>query len=275
MHSESHSPKYRIGEFAKRMGVSPHFLKYYEETGILKPDTQENHYRFYNLWDASVILECKRMKNMGFSVKESHKIVTDSTAADLEQMLQIHQQALTDELKQKQLILEALQNMRADLKLCQAGEWQIRTVPPVWFLPHTLEQQFVSDAGTYTQLDRWVEAMPVVHSAQRVTLDQQNHWQPEWGFSIPADKVEAAGLMPEPPAVLLPAGRVFEQYLSYPVHRETAQEEHNQQYARALEHIRRLNLIPGRTILKEIVSYTLQNHIRQSYCILRVPVEEP
>ena len=172
MHSESHSPKYRIGEFAKRMGVSPHFLKYYEETGILKPDTQENHYRFYNLWDASVILECKRMKNMGFSVKESHKIVTDSTAADLEQMLQIHQQALTNELKQKQLILEALQNMRADLRLCQAGEWQIRTVPPVWFLPHTLEQQFVSDAGTYTQLDRWVEAMPVVHSAQRVTLDQ-------------------------------------------------------------------------------------------------------
>lgn len=28
---------YQIGEFAKRMGVSSHFLKYYEETGILQP----------------------------------------------------------------------------------------------------------------------------------------------------------------------------------------------------------------------------------------------
>lgn len=275
MHSESHSPKYRIGEFAKRMGVSPHFLKYYEETGILKPDTQENHYRFYNLWDASIILECKRMKNMGFSVKESHKIITDSTAEDLEQMLQMHEHSLAEELKQKQQALEALQKMRADLRLCQTGEWLIRTARPIWFLPHTLDEQFVSDAGTYTQLDSWVDAMPVVRSTQRVTLDDQNRWQPEWGFSIPADKTGAVGLKPEPPAILMTTRRVFEQYISYPVHRETAQEEHDQQYSRIMEHVRRLNLIPGRTILKEVVGYTLQDHVRQAYCILRVPVEEP
>lgn len=275
MHSDSHSTKYRIGEFAKRMGVSPHFLKYYEETGILKPDTQENHYRFYNMWDASIILECKRMKNMGFSVKESHKIVTDSTAGDLDQMLQDHQQILAGELKQKQLTLEAMQKMRVDLRLCQAGEWQIRAARPVWFLPHTLEQQFVDDAGTYTQLERWVDAMPVVRSTQRVTLDQQNHWQPEWGFSVPADKIEAVGLKPEAPAVLMTTSRVFEQYIAYPTHRETAWETHDQQYSQIVEHVRRLNLIPGRTILKEVVSYTLQNQIRQVYCILRVPVEEP
>lgn len=69
MGSAFHPKHYRIGEFAKRMGVSPHFLKYYEESGILKPDTHENRYRFYDMWDASIILECKRMKNMGFSVK--------------------------------------------------------------------------------------------------------------------------------------------------------------------------------------------------------------
>ena len=274
MSSAFHPKHYRIGEFAKRMGVSPHFLKYYEESGILKPDTHENRYRFYDMWDASIILECKQMKNMGFSVKESHKIITDSTADDLEQMLRVHADTLSAELTQKRLALEALQKMRADLRLCQASEWQICSAGPVWFLPHTQEQQFVNDAGTYSQLEAWVDAMPVVRSAQRLTWGNPGRWELEWGFSVPADKVEAVGLNPIPPAVRMTTGRAFEQYTTYPIHPETAQEEHNQQYRRAIEHVRKLNLIPGPVMLKEVISYTLKDGIRQVYCILRIPVEE-
>lgn len=274
MDSASNPKNYRIGEFAKRMGVSPHFLKYYEESGILRPDTHENRYRFYNMWDASIILECKRMKNMGFSVKESHKIITDSTAADLEQMLQTHADTLSAEVGRKQMALEALQKMRADLRLCQTMEWQICPSRPVWFLPHTEEQAFISDAGTYSQLESWVDAMPVVRSAQRLTWDDDGQWHLEWGFTVPADKVDALGLKPAAPAVLMSTDRVFEQYITYPIHPETAQEEHNQQYRRAIAHVRRLNLVPGPTLLKEVISYTLQGGIRQVYCILRVQVKE-
>ena len=89
-----------------------------------------------------------------------------------------------------------------------------------------------------------------------------------------ADKVEAVGLNPIPPAVRMTTGRVFEQYTTYPIHPETAQKEHNQQYRRAIEHVRKLNLIPGPVMLKEVISYTLKDGIRQVYCILRIPVEE-
>lgn len=271
------NPKhYRIGEFAKRMGVSPHFLKYYEESGILKPDTHENRYRFYDMQDASIILECKQLTNLGFSVKESHKIITDSTAGDLERLLQLHADTLSAEVSRKQLALEALQKMRVDLRLCQAQEWQICSTRPAWFLPHTEEQYFINDAGTYSQLDAWVDAMPVVRSAQRLTWDQAGLWRLEWGFIAPADKVDALGLKPAAPAVLLSAKRVFEQYISYPIHSKTkeAQEEHNFQYRRVLDHVRRLNLIPGSTLMKEVVGYTLKDGVRQVYCILRTQIEE-
>lgn len=161
---------YQIGEFAKRMGVSSHFLKYYEETGILQPETHENGYRFYNMWDASIVLECKQMKNIGFSVKESRKILTDSTAPELDHLLQEHQSRLLEEIRQKQRTTAAIQNLRADLKFCLKKEWQICSSKPVWFLPHTVGQQFSGDKGVYQQLTRWVDAMPTVRSTQRLTF---------------------------------------------------------------------------------------------------------
>lgn len=194
---------YQIGEFAKRMGVSSHFLKYYEETGILQPETHETGYRFYNMWDASIVLECKRMKNIGFSVKESRKILTDSTAPELDHLLQEHQSRLLEEIQQKQRTTAAIQNLRADLKFCLKKEWQICSSKPVWFLPHTVGQQFSGDKGVYQQLTRWVDAMPTVRSTQRLTFLGDDQWQAEWGFSVPAEEAAAIGLKTSSPAVLM------------------------------------------------------------------------
>ena len=265
---------YQIGEFAKRMGVSSHFLKYYEETGILQPETHENGYRFYNMWDASIVLECKRMKNIGFSVKESRKILTDSTAPELDHLLQEHQSRLLEEIRQKQRTTAAIQNLRADLKFCLKKEWQICSSKPVWFLPHTVGQQFSGDKGVYQQLTRWADAMPTVRSTQRLTFLGDDQWQAEWGFSIPAEEAAAIGLKTSSPAVLMSTEKTFIQYTNYPVNRKRAKEQHFHQYNQLVAHIRRMNLVPGQVMLKEVVAYTLKNGTRQVYCILRIPVTE-
>lgn len=147
MQNESIKGAYRIGDFAKRMGVSPHFLKYYEEEGILQPVVKENGYRFYSLQDSSVILECKWLKNMGFSVREVRQLAMDSTAAQLAQALAAREAALAQELAQQQLLLTAAQNLRQALDLCREGEWRIGTAQAVWFLPHTQGQEFIADPG--------------------------------------------------------------------------------------------------------------------------------
>ena len=90
--------RYSIGDFAKKAGVSTHFLKFYEEKGILHPKVQENGYRHYDIRDASVVLECRRMKNMGLSVKEIEKAINDSTPAETEQLLAQQQNVLEEQL---------------------------------------------------------------------------------------------------------------------------------------------------------------------------------
>ena len=39
--------QYRIGDFAHFLGVTPDFLKHYEEKGLLKAQHKKNGYRFF------------------------------------------------------------------------------------------------------------------------------------------------------------------------------------------------------------------------------------
>ena len=113
--------KYPIGTFARMAGVSTHFLKFYEEKGILHPVVQDDGYRTYDIRDASFVLECRRMKNMGLSVKEIEKAINDSTPAETEQLLAQQQNVLEEQLWQQQMHLQGLQNLRAALRFCQAA----------------------------------------------------------------------------------------------------------------------------------------------------------
>lgn len=54
---------YRIAEFAEYMGVTPNFLKHYEECGLLDVHHRENGYRYFNFDQCSRILEYMRLRN--------------------------------------------------------------------------------------------------------------------------------------------------------------------------------------------------------------------
>ena len=41
--------EYRIGEFAKYLGVTPDLLKHYEDQGIIQPTRSDSGYRYLSL----------------------------------------------------------------------------------------------------------------------------------------------------------------------------------------------------------------------------------
>ena len=169
---------YAIGDFAKKAGVSTHFLKFYEEKGILHPKVQSNGYRYYDIRDASLVLECHRMKNMGFSVREIEKGINDCTPQEVGAMLARQENDLQAQLHEQQMHLLGLQNLRAALRLCEQGEWSVRTVPDVWFLPHTLNGEFLPDDRIYDQLPQWLLCQEPAHR-RRFTVAHGGHHRRE------------------------------------------------------------------------------------------------
>lgn len=267
------SRNYSIGDFAKKAGVSTHFLKFYEEKGILHPKVKENGYRYYDIRDASLVLECFRMKNMGLSVREIEKGINGCTPQEVGAMLARQENDLQVQLHAQQMHLQGLQNLRVALRLCEQGEWSVRTVPDVWYLPHTIGKEFVQDSRIYDQLPQWLDWMPVVTSAQIVRGNDVHAKRVEWGLGLEQAEAAQLGFAPQAPAQLLHLGRVLEIYCSWEIPAEHGSEKGLYQYC--MERARALNLVPEPVMFRRIFCYTEKGGTKQVHNVLWVPVHLP
>lgn len=267
------SRNYSIGDFAKKAGVSTHFLKFYEEKGILHPKVKENGYRYYDIRDASLVLECFRMKNMGLSVREIEKGINGCTPQEVGAMLARQENDLQVQLHAQQMHLQGLQNLRVALRLCEQGEWSVRTVPDVWYLPHTIGKEFVQDSRIYDQLPQWLDWMPVVTSAQIVRGNDAHAEHMEWGLGLEQAEAALLGFAPQEPAQLLHLGRVLEIYCSWEIPAEHGSEKGLYQYC--MERARALNLVPEPVMFRRVFCYTEKGGTKQVHNVLWVPVHLP
>ena len=235
------------------------------------PRVQENGYRYYDIRDASLVLECFRMKNMGLSVRQIEKGINDCTEQEVAEMLQQRENVLQSQLHEQQMHLLGLQNLRVALRLCEQGEWSVRTVPDVWYLPHTIGKEFVQDSRIYDQLPQWLDWMPVVTSAQIARGNDAHAERMEWGLGL--EQVEAAllGFAPQEPAQLLHLGRVLEIYCSWEIPAEHGSEKGLYQYC--MERARALNLVPEPVMFRRVFCYTEKGGTKQVHNVLRVPVK--
>lgn len=265
------SRNYSIGDFAKKAGVSTHFLKFYEEKGILHPKVKENGYRYYDIRDASLVLECFRMKNMGLSVREIEKGINGCTPQEVGAMLARQENDLQVQLHAQQMHLQGLQNLRVALRLCEQGEWSVRTVPDVWYLPHTIGKEFVQDSRIYDQLPQWLDWMPVVTSAQIARGNDAHAERMEWGLGLEQAEAAQLGFAPQEPAQLLHLGRVLEIYCSWEIPAEHGSEKGLYQYC--MERARALNLVPEPVMFRRVFCYTEKGGTKQVHNVLRVPVK--
>ncbi len=61
----------KIGELAKKSGLSAHTLRFYEKQGLIKVNNRsESNYRIYSNADLDTAKFIKRCRDMGFSLEE-------------------------------------------------------------------------------------------------------------------------------------------------------------------------------------------------------------
>ena len=65
MENQKDLKPYRIGEYARYMGVTPDFLKHYEQFGLITPSVAENGYRYYPFRESSRLLDCLALRGYG------------------------------------------------------------------------------------------------------------------------------------------------------------------------------------------------------------------
>ena len=208
---------YRIGEYARKMGVTPDFLKYYEQQGILSSNTQENGYRYFPFNQSGKILECMRLKNYGFSVREIEELFasdlttiqekTDSQILALEKRMAFEHR-LIDEHRQFSQWLNRMNGKPTD--------WNITWGEEMLFLPHTNGQAFLEDPRIYEILRDWTAEMPMVKSCLEIPVPQPGlHSLPDdshlrWGMVVKRSYAEENHLPVNGAVKKLPKRKLFQ-----------------------------------------------------------------
>ena len=172
--------EYRIGEFAKYLGVTPDLLKHYEDQGIIQPTRSDSGYRYYPFTTTMLLIECIRLRNYGMTLREIREILAAhqlSTAAVSSRLAEN-----VEHMKEEILLDEALTADYEEFLAWQAPlserdfDWEIRWSKPMAFLPHTDKYDFLQDPRIYEILKSWMSYIPIVKSSMKAERNGRITW---------------------------------------------------------------------------------------------------
>lgn len=127
-------PHFNIGVASDIVGIAPETIRHYERKNILKPSVQDsNRYRLYTMPDICVLGRARAYREFGFSLEESHAIMShhdigftvesfQSRASELEEKI-FKELAVLGFLKKK---IENIEKVRDNL-----GKFSMCNRPPM------------------------------------------------------------------------------------------------------------------------------------------------
>lgn len=105
--------QYKIGEFAKLVGLSTYTLRYYEDQGLIMPQRDASGVRFYTLEDVKWVGFILHLKGTGMRITELKQYVAlraqgDATIEARKALLQKTKAQAEAELAERQANLQIL-----------------------------------------------------------------------------------------------------------------------------------------------------------------------
>lgn len=203
---------YKIKEFAKNVGVTEKTLRHYEKFKIVEPSVDaSNGYRSYNFRDAERILASKRFSNMEFSVKETSKLLSESSIDEMAETFRIQADKLERKARHLNLIARRVRELEEELGWFQksANQGFVHEGKEWWFIRHVKNTEFVKDRESLEVVRRMMDALPCSVKMMPICEDRNGHRDVIWGMAIEPCYAAAMEIDFQPPMVRIPAGKCY------------------------------------------------------------------
>lgn len=117
---------FRIGEFAKRHGISVQLLKNYDQQGILRPFMRDETGRYYLDSQSVELIEKQYLTGTGLSLQESRKLCDMGSLADWSAHLSQVPAFIENEIRERQTLLQFTHEINSLIKEIQEkAPWRI------------------------------------------------------------------------------------------------------------------------------------------------------
>ena len=204
------SLRYKIGDVARILGISPDLIRYYEEKGVVSPlKDPVNNYRYYDTWDINFLLDCLWFKNFGFGIEQVAHIVSQNTYDDLVENLDAKGDELEAAIRYQQLLLERIRKYSEILANLKGliGQCEIRRSAEFVRYLNRYNTSYDKDSELQHLSRQWLKYMPFSRRYFEVPEDELLGEGDDyaWGFSIGMQYVEEYGIEIKPPVTTVPS----------------------------------------------------------------------
>ena len=161
--------QYKVGEFAKNMGVSIGFLKHHEKNGLLKPRISSSGYRYYSCRQAMQVFQCVRLQSMGFTSREIENILYHSSEKDIAKLYAGKKKELQENIARDQQILRYINAVEQyGIGTSWDGSWTIVNAPPFLYVESITNEEFSAGEEGCETIREWNRFFPMVSTCTRV-----------------------------------------------------------------------------------------------------------
>lgn len=202
--------RYKIGDVAKILGISPDLLRYYEKKGVVKPiKDRANDYRYYEPWDINFLIDCLWYKNFGFGIEQVARIVSKSSYDDILSMMEDKDEEIEAAIRRQELLLRRARQYLREVRRAKGllGKCDLVYAPEI--VRYLNRYNFIYDNSKELQdlSHQWLQYMPLTHRCFEIEQEDLANKTDNyaWGFSLGMDYVKELNVPLAPPVVHLPS----------------------------------------------------------------------
>ncbi len=181
--------KYKIGDFASYLGVTPDLIKHYEKYNIIQGiKNEQTKYRYYAFWQSSNILFSKMYQNMGFTLKEISHLISEATTEEYFNELNAKANILKDSVEKQEYFLYSINELISyedEIKQNSFnGQWEIRKIPDFYFLSHSENCKYSQELIHGVEIQQWINHLPITSLCAKIGLMDGEEESIYFGLSI-------------------------------------------------------------------------------------------
>lgn len=202
--------RYKIGDVAKILGISPDLLRYYEKKGVVKPvKDRANDYRYYEPWDINFLIDCLWYKNFGFGIEQVARIVSRSSYDDIISTMAEKDAEIEASIHHQEMLLRRVRENLQEVRRAktQLGRCDLVYSPEI--VRYLNRYNFIYDNSKDLQRlsHQWLQYMPFTHRCFEIGQEDLENKTDNyaWGFSLSMDYVRDLDVPVEPPVIHLPS----------------------------------------------------------------------
>ncbi|MBP3656302.1 MAG: MerR family transcriptional regulator [Clostridia bacterium] len=187
--------QYRIGDYARHMGVTADLLKHYEQYGLLSPVVTASGYRYYPFTQSPQLLKCMELRSYGVPLRGMDAMLHEDDLTAYVGHLDERAEAIRRRMQIDAALLrehEALHGWLARME-GRSEDVRVRESAPMLFLPHSTQYSFIDDPDVCSLLPQWIPMMPMVKSCLSYP-DPLNGQDFHWGLCIREAYADTLGL---------------------------------------------------------------------------------